>query len=84
MLLAQKPHVKTYTYIALSEESALVSGDIIAAMLYSGDALMVQEHHEEIDYVVPTEGGNIWVDYLAVLEGSKEQGARLGIHQFPQ
>jgi len=73
LLLAQRPHVKTYTYIALSEESALVSGDIIAAMLFSGDALMVQEHHEEIDYVVPAEGGNLWVDYLAVLEGSKNK-----------
>jgi len=73
LLLAQKPHVKTYTYIALNEESALVSGDIIATMIYSGDALMVQEHHEEIDYVVPSEGGNIWVDYLVVLENSKNK-----------
>jgi len=73
LLLSQKPHVKTYTYIALNEESALVSGDIIAAMLYSGDALMVQEHHQEIDYVVPSEGGNIWVDYLVVLENSKNK-----------
>lgn len=73
LLLKQKPHVKTYTYIALGEESALVSGDIIAAMLFSGDALMVQEYHEEIDYVVPVEGGNIWVDYLVVLEDSKNK-----------
>jgi len=73
LLVAQKPHVKTYTYIALNEKSALVTGDIIATMIYSGDALMVQEHHEEIDYVVPTEGGNIWVDYLVVLETSKNK-----------
>jgi spermidine/putrescine transport system substrate-binding protein len=73
LLLAQKPHVKTYTYVALNEESALVSGDIIATMIYSGDALMVQEHHQEIDYVVPSEGGNIWVDYLVILENSKNK-----------
>jgi spermidine/putrescine transport system substrate-binding protein len=73
LLLSQKPYVKTYTYIALSEESALVSGDIIATMIYSGDALMVQEHHEEIDYIVPSEGSNIWVDYLVVLENSKNK-----------
>jgi spermidine/putrescine transport system substrate-binding protein len=73
LLLAQKPHVKTYTYVALNEESALVKGDIIAAMLYSGDALMVQEHHEQIDYLVPSEGGNIWVDYLVVLEHSQNK-----------
>jgi spermidine/putrescine transport system substrate-binding protein len=73
LLLIQKPHVKTYTYIALSEESALVSGDIIATMIYSGDALMLQEYHENIDYVVPAEGGNIWVDYLVVLKGSQNK-----------
>jgi len=73
LLLKQKPHVKTYTYITLGEESALVSGDIIATMIFSGDALMVREYHEEIDYVVPVEGGNIWVDYLVVLESSKNK-----------
>jgi len=82
LLLAQKPHVKTYTYIALSEESALVSGDIIATMIYSGDALMVQEHHEEIDYVVPSEGGNIWVDYLVVLENSKNKELAVAFLNF--
>ena len=29
LLLAQKPYVKTYNYLALTEESALVSGDIV-------------------------------------------------------
>jgi len=73
LLLAQRPYVNSYTYVALNEESALVRGDVIAALVYSGDALMVQEYHEEIDYVVPAEGGNLWVDYLTVLEGSKNK-----------
>ena len=73
LLLEQKPHVRTYNYLALTEESALVSGDIVAAMVYSGDALMVQEYDENIRYVVPVEGGNIWVDYLAVLESSRNK-----------
>lgn len=73
LLLAQKPYVKTYTYVALSEESALVKGEMAMTMLYSGDALMVQEHHDQIVYVVPKEGGNLWVDYLAVLEKSKNK-----------
>ncbi len=70
LLLAQKPYVKSYNYLALSEESALVSGDVVAALLFSGDALMVQEHNENIEYVLPKEGGNIWVDYLVVLQSS--------------
>ena len=73
LLLAQKPYVKTYNYVALNENSALVSGDIVAAMIYSGDALMVQEFDENIQYLLPAEGGNIWVDYLAVVESSRNK-----------
>jgi spermidine/putrescine transport system substrate-binding protein len=73
LLVAQKPYVKSYNYLALDEDSALVSGDVVAAMMYSGDALMVQEYHPEIDYVVPKEGGNLWVDYLTVLESSRNK-----------
>ncbi len=70
LLLAQKPFVKSYVYIALNEQSALVSGDIAITMIYSGDALMVQEHHEMIKYVVPKEGGTLWADYLVVMKYS--------------
>lgn len=73
LLLEQKPYVKSYNYLALSEESALVSGDVVAALLYSGDALMVQEHNDNIEYVLPKEGGNIWIDYLVVLEHSRNR-----------
>lgn len=73
LLLEQKPYVRNYGYLLLSEDSALVSGELIATILYSGDALMVQEHQPEVEYVVPEEGGNIWVDYLVVLEGSGQK-----------
>ncbi len=73
LLMEQKPFVRSYTYIALNEDSALVSGDIVATMLYSGDALMVQEHNDAIAYVLPKEGGNIWADYLTVAAGSEHK-----------
>jgi len=73
LLLTQKPYVKSYSYLVLDENSALVSGDVVMAMIFSGDALMLKEHHDEIQYVVPREGGNIWVDYLVVLQGSKNK-----------
>ncbi|MDH3714120.1 MAG: spermidine/putrescine ABC transporter substrate-binding protein [Gammaproteobacteria bacterium] len=70
LLEAQRPFVRSYEYISLNEESALVTGDVWASLAYSGDALMVQEHHDEIVYVVPDEGGNLWVDYFTVLQAS--------------
>lgn len=73
LLQGQKPYVKSYSYVVLSEESALVKGEIWVSMIYSGDALMLQEHHPEIEYALPEEGGNIWVDYLAVLNHSRNK-----------
>lgn len=41
LLLAQRPHVKTYTYLVLDENSALVKGKVVMAMMFSGDALVL-------------------------------------------
>lgn len=73
LLLHQKPYVKDYTYITMDEDSSLVKGDILMAMGYSGDALSLMEHGENIGYVVPKEGGNFWVDYMAVSSASKNK-----------
>ena len=73
LLQQQKPYVQSYSYVNLSEESALVSGEVWASMMYSGDALMLQEHDENIVYVLPEEGGNIWIDYLTVAQASKRK-----------
>jgi spermidine/putrescine transport system substrate-binding protein len=73
LLLAQKPYVKDYSYIALTEESALVRGTAVAAIAYSGDALVLAEHDENITYVVPEEGTALWVDYLVVSKSSKRK-----------
>ncbi len=75
LLVAQAPYVKTYHYISLDEQSALVSGEIAMSMMYNGDALMVQEHNANIAYSLPEEGGNIWIDYLCVLSGSANKPA---------
>ncbi len=70
LLGAQRPFVRSYEYVSLGPDSALVTGEVWAALMYSGDALMVREHNEHIAYVVPDEGGNLWVDYLATLQSS--------------
>ncbi len=82
LLLAQKPHVKSYSYVSLGEDSALVKGDAVAALVYSGDALMLAEHDENIVYVVPEEGTSIWVDYLLVSEASKQKKLAMDFINF--
>lgn len=75
LLLEQKPYVATYNSINLDESSTMLSGDIVAALMYNGDALMLAELNEHIRYVLPQEGGNIWVDYFTL--GSKAKNVEL-------
>lgn len=72
LLISQKPHVARYGYITLGEDSSLVTGTIIAATVYGGDALNVAEFNENIVYVLPVEGGNIWVDYFTLSSSSRQ------------
>ncbi len=76
LLLKQKPYVSAYSYIALTEDSALLNGAVLAAQIYSGDALMLKELNPDIEYVVPEEGTNLWVDYwLVAAQANNAQGA---------
>jgi spermidine/putrescine transport system substrate-binding protein len=75
LLQAQAPAVKTYKAVSRDANSALVNGQVAMSMMYSSYASMVQEHHNEIAFVLPKEGSNIWVDYISVLSGSTNKAA---------
>ena len=42
-------------------------------MAYNGDALMLNELDSNIEFVVPQEGSNLWVDYFLILKSSKSK-----------
>ncbi len=74
LLQAQKPYVRAYQYSAVNEGAGLVTGEIAATMLFNGDALLLKAYNENIDFLLPKEGGNLWVDYLVVLKAARQPG----------
>ncbi len=68
LLRKLKPLIHSSQYVSMDEGSLLVKGEVVASMAYSGDALMVAEHNDNIRYVIPEEGGNIWVDYFVIAQ----------------
>lgn len=72
LLLEQKPYVCTYQYPSIDEHSPLLTGNVVAAMIYSGDALKLQQHNAQLQYVMPEEGSSIWADYFALGAQSRE------------
>ena len=45
------------------------------ALAYNGDALVLREYSDQIEYIVPKEGTFIWADYIAILEASTKKPA---------
>lgn len=69
LLIKQKKFLKAYTSESQPE---LVSGQISIAHAFSGDTLQVQKRHNpNIIYVLPKEGGEIFIDNLAIPKGAR-------------
>ncbi len=74
-LMAQKDSGVVGGYI-LDQAKDMMAGDEAAmAVMYSGDALYAMEKNDKLDYVIPDEGSNIWVDGMCVPKASQNQEA---------
>lgn len=60
LLLAQKPDVQAYFVDETKDEMA--AGNATMGVIYSGDAFVAMETNEDLAYVVPDEGTNLWMD----------------------
>ena len=52
------------------------------AVTYSGEAAMAMEENENLCYLVPQEGSNIWFDNLAIPKGAKNKKGALALMNF--
>jgi len=70
LLISLKPHVRLF---ASDPKQHLLSGDVWISQIYSGDAHQVMKTNPELRYVVPKEGGIIWIDTLAIPMKSRHE-----------
>ena len=77
LLLAQKPLVQAYYVDEVRD--AMIAGDAALAVIYSGEALYTQDYNEDLEYVVPKEGSNIWLDAWVIPKNCKNKE---GAEQF--
>ena len=60
LLIRQKPDVEAYFVDEVREE--MVAGNAAVSVCYSGEAYLAHEYDENLEYVVPEEGTNLWID----------------------
>jgi spermidine/putrescine transport system substrate-binding protein len=54
----------------VSATDKVVEGKVVAAVVYNGDALKDLQEHPGLRYFVPREGGEAWVDNMAIPAGA--------------
>jgi len=68
LLIKQKPHIKVFAED--NGQDLLLSGEVDLTMEWNGDILQVMEEDDDISYVVPKEGSNVWQDCLCIPTGA--------------
>ncbi|MCW9054326.1 MAG: spermidine/putrescine ABC transporter substrate-binding protein, partial [Motiliproteus sp.] len=66
LIKQQAQHVSTYNYLSTRENSEIIRGNVRAAMISNGDALKLRRINPDLEFVLPVEGGNLRIDYLAI------------------
>ena len=70
-LIEQKPLVKAYQVDETKEKMAI--GEAAMGVVWSGDALYAMELNENLDYAVPKEGSNVWIDPMVIPATAKNK-----------
>ena len=59
-LKAQKPLVQAYVVDQVRDK--MIGGEAAIGVMFSGDAIYVIGENPDLDYVIPEEGTNVWID----------------------
>ncbi len=59
-LIEQKPLVQAYVIDEVRDK--MIGGEAALGVIYSGEAIYTQRENPDLEYVVPKEGTNVWID----------------------
>lgn len=60
LLIEQKPLVQAYVIDQVRDK--MIGGEAALGVIYSGEAIFTQRENPDLEYVVPREGTNVWID----------------------
>jgi spermidine/putrescine transport system substrate-binding protein len=79
-LLEQAPLVRNYYGNEYTD--GLANGDVALTMAWSGDVYQLQLDNPNLRFVIPDEGGNLWVDNLCIPNGAANVDAAHAMMNF--
>lgn len=60
LLIEQKPLVQAYVIDQVRDK--MIGGEAALGVIYSGEAIFTQRENPDLEYVIPKEGTNVWID----------------------
>ena len=70
-LLEQKPLVQAYVVDQVRDK--MIGNEAAIGVIYSGEAIYTQRENENLEYVIPEEGTNVWIDSWVVLKNAQNK-----------
>ena len=74
-LIAQRPLVQAYVIDQARDK--MIGGEAALAVTYSGEVLYAQNENPDLEYSVPDEGSNVWIDSWVVTKKAKNPEAAM-------
>ena len=59
-LIEQKPLVQAYVIDQVRDK--MIGGEAALGVIYSGEAIYTARENDDLEYVIPKEGSNVWID----------------------
>ena len=79
-LIELKPNIKLFD--SDSPKTALLSGEVVAGVVWNGEAALAHQENPKIAYVLPEEGMGLWYDNLAIPKGAPHKDAATAFINF--
>ena len=70
-LIEQKPLVQAYVIDQVRDK--MIGDEAAIGVIYSGEAIYTQRENENLEYVIPEEGSNIWIDSWVIPKNAKNK-----------
>ncbi len=71
LLIEQKPLVQAYVVDQVRDK--MIGNEAALGVIYSGEALYCQEENPDLEYVIPKEGSNLWIDSWVIPKNARNK-----------
>lgn len=71
LLIKQKPLVQAYVVDQVRDK--MIGNEAALGVIYSGEAIYTQSENPNLEYVIPKEGSNLWIDSWVIPKNAKHK-----------